>query len=121
MDIPETEKLDVNAPSALSRLYHPAIFLSHSSCLFFSLSISLVRVALTQRSNGKLRWSFPPFFDRRKGREKKNSLANFPSRTRALGQPPYETDVLPHFRVFSRLFALQSERRIKGAPRHLLD
>ncbi|KYQ52182.1 hypothetical protein ALC60_08797 [Trachymyrmex zeteki] len=47
--------------------------------------------------------------------ENHNNLANFPSRTRALGQPPCETDVLPHFRVFSRLFALQSGRRIKGA------
>lgn len=110
MDIPETEKLDVNAPSALS---DPTIPLSFS-LFFLSLFLSL-RMALAQRSMENHWWSFTPFFGRRKGREKKNNLANFPSRTRALGQPPCETDVLPHFRVFSRLFALQSGRRIKGA------
>ncbi|EZA47192.1 hypothetical protein X777_16454, partial [Ooceraea biroi] len=39
-----------------------------------------------------------PFFGGRGKKErKKNNLTNFPSHTRALGQPPYETEVVPTF------------------------
>ncbi|KYN13331.1 hypothetical protein ALC57_14344 [Trachymyrmex cornetzi] len=72
-------------------------------------------MALAQRSMENHGGPLLPFSAGGREERKKNNLANFPSRTRALGQPPCETDVLPHFRVFSRLFALQSGRRIKGA------
>ncbi|EGI62365.1 hypothetical protein G5I_09361 [Acromyrmex echinatior] len=70
-------------------------------------------MALAQRSMENHGGPLLPFSAGGREERKKNNLANFPSRTRALGQSPCETDVLPHFRVFSRLFALQS--RIKGA------
>ena len=107
MDIPETEKLDVNSPSALS----PILPFRYPS-LFFYLFLSL-RMALAQRSIENHGGPLLPFSTGGREERKKNNLANFPSRTRALGQPLCETDVLTHFRVFSRLFALQS--RIKGA------
>lgn len=71
MDIPETEKLDVNVPSALSDPTIPPYlypFLFHS----FSLSFSYGLGATFDR---KPRWSFPPFFDRRKGREEKKTIS----------------------------------------------
>lgn len=68
MDIPETEKLDVNAPSALS---DPTILLClYIFFLFHSFSLSF-SYGLGATFDGKPQWSFPPFFGRRKGREKK--------------------------------------------------
>lgn len=94
MDIPETEKLDVNASSALADpRRRPAVSLLLPLSLFFSFAWPWRNV----RWKTTTMVSFPPFFGRGSGREreKKNNLANFPSRTRALGQLLCETDVFP--------------------------
>jgi len=76
MDIPETEKLDVNAPSALS---DPTISLSFSlplpvSLSSLSLSLSLLRMALAQRSMENHGGPFLPFSaGGREERKKKQS------------------------------------------------
>lgn len=124
MDIPETEKLDVNVPSAFSDPTVPLIFLS-LFLFFLFFFLSLFRTAFAQHSMeihryGGLLLSFSIGERKKERKKKKNNFANFPSRTRALGQPLCEIDVLPHLRAFSRSFALQSGRRIKGAaPRRL--
>jgi len=69
MDIPETEKLDVNVPSAFSDPSIPLISLSHF--LFFFLSLFL---AFTQRSmeNHRFYGGLLPFFwagERKKGKK----------------------------------------------------
>lgn len=130
MDIPETEKLDVNALSTRSRSFFSLrpvrlfCYLSLSLFLFFFSPSYGLGATFDGKPPSLPRWFFPPFFSVGERKEKKKTISLIFHRVQGhWDNHSVKPTCFPTFTEYSVALslALQSRRRIKGMPQHLSD